>query len=113
MREGGREGQAGQSKREAGAEFLLCSCDVCGTSGSCDMTDTFPSMILCGENLCLCNVKPLYYVALPWFIFAVCLGAKGLCPCDVVSLGAVNLYSQDTVGLGAEALYPSGVISGC
>lgn len=67
------------------------------------MTHTFLPMILCVENLCLCNVKPLYYVALPWFIFAVCLGAKGLCLCDVVSLGAVNLYSQDIVYLGAEA----------
>ena len=59
MREGGREGQAGQSKREAGAEFLLCSCDVWGASGSWDMTHSFLPMILCGENLCSHNVKHL------------------------------------------------------
>lgn len=64
-------------------------------------------------SLCLCNVKPLYLVALPWLIFAVCLGAKGLCLCDIVSLGAENLYSGNIVCLGAKGPYPSDVTPSC
>lgn len=84
MREGGKEGQAGQSKREAGAEFLLCSCDVYRTGPIL----LLPQYCLCGESLCLRNVKTLYYVALPQFLSAMCLGAEDLCRYDVMFLGA-------------------------
>lgn len=52
-------------------------------------------------------------MALPWFIFAVCLRAGSLCPSDVVSLGVEGLCSQDIVCLGAEGPCANGAISGC
>lgn len=106
---GGKEGQARQSKREAGAEFLLCSCDVYRTGPIL----LFTQYCLCGESLCLCNVKTLYYVTLPQFLSAMCLGAEDLCRCDVMFLGAGGLCSQDISCLGTEGWYPSDVLSDC
>lgn len=42
----------------------------------------------------------------------LCVGAEGLCPCDV-PLDAEGLCSQDTVCLEAEGPCPSKAISGC